>query len=139
MGAAHTIDNRLVDAALTKTIALPASASANTVTAGIDLGDGLEKGKYELELSIPALSTTIAPDTRTVTLTIEQSASATFASGVSTINTLALAGASGAGIAASTLYARASVNNGRYVRGKVAFGASTTDGSALSQTFKAKI
>lgn len=129
----------LRDAALRATIALPAAASTSVVTAGIDLGERTTRAippAVELVLKVPALSTTILPDTRTATLTIEASSSSSFAGTPETLRTLVLTGAGGVGVAvASELRVALPPDVDRYVRGKVAFGASTTDGSALTAEF----
>lgn len=119
------------------TIALPSSASSTVTTAVIDLGgDTWDTPEFDLLLQIPALSTTIAPDTRTVTAIIETSTTSVFTAVDATIFSRILTGAGGAGIPAQTaLLCRIPPNSARYVRGKVTFGASTTDGSALSATF----
>jgi hypothetical protein len=130
------LKNQQYDANLVETKALPAAASSAITTDPIFMGAGLEKVLPELELTTPALSATIVPDTRTATLTIEQCALENFGSGVTTIGTLVLTGAAGAGVAASALRARGIMLGGGWFRGKVAFGASTTDGSALSATFR---
>lgn len=120
--------------------ALPAAASTSTQSAVIDLGADTYKGeRIELDLAIPALSTTIAPDTRTVTAIIETSTTSNFAAVDATIFSRTLTGAGGAGIGAQTgLRCRLPSNCARYVRAKVTFGASTTDGSAVSATFTAR-
>lgn len=119
------------------TFALPAAASTSTTSAVIDFGlDTVKPSNLELDLAIPALSTTIAPDTRTVTAIIETSTTSNFAAVDATIFSRILTGAGGAGIAAQTgLRCRLPSNCARYVRAKITFGASTTDGSAVSATF----
>lgn len=136
---------QIEDALLSNDTALPSAASTTVTTAVIDLdafsstASGIRQGNIEAGLSIPALSTTILPDTRTMTLTIEESDSSTFASGVETIRTLVLTGAGGVGIAVtSLLQTRIPPNGSRYVRGKIVSGASTTDASALSAHFALK-
>lgn len=117
--------------------ALPAAASSSTTSAVIDLGtDTYKPANVELDLAIPALNTTIAPDTRTVTAIIETSTTSNFAAVDATIFSRILTGAGGAGIGAQTgLRCRLPSNSARYVRAKITFGASTTDGSAVSATF----
>lgn len=116
--------------------ALPAAASTSTTSAVIDFGaDVFKPENVELDLAIPALNTTIAPDTRTVTAIIETSTTSNFAAIDATIFSKILTGAGSAGIAAqSALRCRLPSNCARYVRAKVTFGASTTDGSAVSAT-----
>lgn len=131
---------RLIQDALINPVAfaLPAAASSSTQSLGIDLGtDPFRPESLEFDLAIPALSTTIAPDTRTVTAIIETSTAANFATIDATILSKVLTGAGGAGIGVqtNTLRARPPSNCARYVRAKITFGASTTDGSAVSATF----
>lgn len=134
---ANEFARNIQDAALEPAVfALPAAASASTQSAVVDLGaDTYKPERVELQLSIPALSTTIAPDTKTVTLIIETSATSVFTAVDSTILSNVLTGAGGAGIAAANYRVRLPSNCARYVRGRVAFGANTTDGSALNGTF----
>lgn len=116
--------------------ALPAAASSSTQSAAIDLGvDVFDIENVELLLTIPALNATIAPDTRTVTAIWETSTVSNFATIDATIFSRVLTGAGGTGIPAQTdLRCRLPSNCARYVRAKVTFGASTTDGSAVSAT-----
>jgi len=117
--------------------ALPNAASGVTQSVGLDFAtDDYKPANVELELSIPALSTTIAPDTRTVTVTFETSTASNFGTVAREIYRKVLTGAGGAGIPASTHLARLPSDCERYVRAKVTFGASTTDGSAVSGTFR---
>lgn len=120
--------------------ALPAAASTSTQSAVIDLGtDAVKPANIELDLAIPALSTTIAPDTRTVTAIIETSTTSVFTAVDTTIFSKILTGAGGAGIGAQTgLRCRIPSNSARYVRAKITFGASTTDASAVSATLTAR-
>ena len=135
---ANIFGSQQTDALLTATFALPASASSSTNQATpFDLGADLYKTEnVEVEISVPALSATIAPDTRTVTIIIETCAATNFSTIDQTLYSESFAGAGGAGIAAKTKIVRLPSNCARYVRGKVTFGASTTDGSAVSATVK---
>ena len=134
---ANELARNIQDASLSPAaFALPAAASASTQSTVVDLGlDVYKPERVELQLSIPALSTTIAPDTRTVTLIIETSTTSVFTAVASTILNDVLTGAGGAGIAATLRRVRLPSNCAQYVRGRVAFSASTTEGSALSGTF----
>jgi hypothetical protein len=114
--------------------ALPAAASSSTNSTAIDLStDVFKVGLYEFVVAIPALSTTIAPDTRTVTVLLETSTTSNFAAIVQSQQYI-YTGAGGAGIAATESRFRVSSNTAQYARFKVTFGASTTDGSAVSAT-----
>lgn len=132
----NILGRKIQDAAVNPaTFTLPASASTSTQSAAIDFGvDAFKTGHIELELNIPALSTTIAPDTRTVTAIWETSTTSNFSAVARTIYSKILTGAGGAGIAASSHLCRLPSDCERYVRAKVTFGASTTDGSAVSAT-----
>lgn len=136
---ANELARNIQDASLNPaTFTLPASASSSTQSAGIDLGtDTVKPNTVELELSVPALSDTICPNTRTVTYIIETSTTSNFATVVRTIYSQTFTGA-GSGIAAKTCRCRLPSDCERYVRAKVTFGASTTDGSAVSGTFTAR-
>lgn len=115
--------------------ALPAAASTSTNSTGIDFGADVHKSAdIELELSVPALSTTIVPDTRTVNYIVETSTTSNFAAIDQTILNDQVAGAGGAGVAAYINRVRLPSDCARYVRFKITFGASTTTGAAVSAT-----
>ena len=116
-------------------LALPNAASTTVSGAAIDMGaDTFKPANVELDLAIPALSTTIAPDTRTFTLSFQTSTTSDFSTVARTIGSKILTGAGGAGIAATSLRVRLPSNCERYVRCQVVSGASTTDASALNAT-----
>lgn len=116
---------------------LPAAASTSTQSTGVDLGpETFKGGDVELQIDVPALSTTIAPDTRTATYIIETSTTSNFAAIDQTLYSEVFTGAGGAGIPAKTKRVRLPSNCARYARAKVTFGASMTDASALSATLK---
>lgn len=118
--------------------ALPAAASTSTVSTGVDLGtaagNNFRDGNVEFELSVPALSTTIVPDTRTVTYVVESSSTSNFAAIDQTLMAEVQTGAGAAGVGAFLKRVRLPSNCARYVRFKVTFGASTTTGAAVSAT-----
>lgn len=116
--------------------ALPAAASTSTNSTAIDLGvaSGDAPENIELELSVPALSTTIAPDTRTVTYIIETSTTSNFAAIDQTLMQEVGTGAGAAGIGAFLKRVRIPSNCARYIRFKITFGASTTTGAAVNAT-----
>ena len=114
--------------------ALPSSASSSTNSATIDLvGTTYQPDNLELELSVPALSDTIVPSTRTVTYIIETCTATNFSTIDQTLYSETFTGA-GAGVAAKVKRVRLPANCARYVRFKVTFGASTTTGAAVSAT-----
>ena len=117
---------------------LPASASSSTNSTTIDLqtaaGNNFRPETIELELSVPALSTTIVPDTRTVTYVIETCAATNFSVIDQTLLSEVATGAASGGVAAFLKRVRLPSNCARYIRFRVAFGASTTTGAAISAT-----
>ena len=122
-----------------KTFTLPASASTSTNSVSLDLGaDPYKPEGVEVELAVPALSATIAPDTKTATYIIETSTTSNFSAVDQTLYSEVFTGASSAGIGAKTKLVRLPSNCARYLRAKVTFGALTTDASALSATFSLK-
>lgn len=136
-------NRQIEDALLANDTALPNAASTTVTTAVLDMdassqtGSGMRLPNVEVAISIPALSATIIPNTRTYTVSIEASNSATFASGVETLRSVTVTGA-GSTVAAFTLQDRVPADGPRYYRGKVVSGASTTDASALSAHFAFK-
>jgi hypothetical protein len=115
--------------------ALPAAASTSTNSTAIDFGADVTKPEnLELELSVPALSTTIVPNGSTVTYIIETSTVSNFASIDQTLLSHVLTGAGGTGVAALLKRVRLPSDCARYVRFKVTFGASTTTGAAVNAT-----
>lgn len=120
------------------TFALPttiAAAGAKT-SAAVDLGtDTYKPERFELELSIPALSDTIAPAASTagVTYSIETSTTSTFAAVARTIVSKNLVG-TGSGVAATKLRCRVPADCEQFIRAKVLLGTTATDASALAGT-----
>lgn len=136
---ANELARNLQDASLNPaTFTLPASASSSVTSAVIDLGtDTVKPESVELELSVPALTDTMVPSTRTTTYIIETSTTSNFSAVARTIASKIYTGA-GSGIAAATLRCRLPSDCERYVRAKITHGASTTDSSAVSGTLSAR-
>jgi len=129
---ARNIQDKAVNPAA---FALPAAASASTHSTVIDFGlEAFKPENLELELSIPALSTVIVPDTKTVTGIIETSTDPAFGSVDQVLLSQVSTGAGGTGVAAFLERVRLPSNCARYVRFTVTFGALTTDGSAIKAT-----
>jgi hypothetical protein len=79
------------DAVLAVTRALPAAASATVNSTGIDLEVGTRSdfvAYSELLVSAPALSTTILPDTRTMTYHVQHDTDPAFGTAVTIANSL---------------------------------------------------
>src|SRR5258706_3881675 len=105
VAGARNIQDALVNPA---TFTLPAAASTNTTSAAVDLGaDAIKPEGVEVEIAIPALSSTIAPagSTEGVTLSIETSTSSTFSTIARTILSKNYAGSS-TGVSASAARCR---------------------------------
>jgi hypothetical protein len=120
------------------TFALPTTllAAGSKQSAAIDLGsDTYENESFELELSIPALSSTIAPAASTggVTYAIESGTTSTFTTASRTIGSITIAG-SASGVAETALRCRVPSNCERYVRARVTLATTCTDASAVAGT-----
>ncbi len=121
------------------TFALPTTllAAGSKQSASIDLGgDTYKPENIELELSIPALSDTIAPAGATggVTYAIESGTTSTFTTASRTLVSKNLVGA-GSGVAATVLRCRLPSDCERYVRARVTLATTCTDASAVAGTF----
>lgn len=128
----------LKDTQLKNTRALPAAASSTVDGGAIDLGHG-SKGDFvaqaELKISAPAVTTTMAPDTRTFTYSVIHSDNADLSSpSVLYSSVITQTGAGAAGAEATDVTVRLPVDVKRYVGVRVVSGASTTDASAVSAT-----
>jgi hypothetical protein len=136
---ANEFAKNIQDASLNPaTFALPTTiASAGSKTsAAVDLGaDTVKPENVEIELSVPALSDTIAPagSTAGVTYSIESSTTSTFAAVARTIVSKNLVG-TGSGVAATLLRTRVPSDCERYIRARVLLGTTCTDASALAGT-----
>lgn len=105
-------------------------------SAAIDLGaDTFKAGHFEVEISVPALSDTIAPAGNTAGVNYEIIASTS-----STLNTTArkllvknFVG-TGSGVAATVVRCRVPSDCERYIGGKVWLGTTATDASAVAAT-----
>lgn len=134
---ANEFARNIQDATYVATAALPSTASTFTAPTPFDLGADVYKTEaFEVSVSVPALSATIVPNASTVTYSIETSASSGFGTIVQTLSTDTFTASGGTGVAAFSRRVRVPADCARYLRAKVAFGASTTTGAALSATVK---
>jgi hypothetical protein len=120
------------------TFALPTTllAAGSKQSAAIDLGtDTFKPEEVELELSIPALSSTIAPagSTGGVTYAIESGTTSTFTTASRTIVSKTIAG-SASGVAATLVRCRVPSDCEQYVRARVTLATTCTDASAVAGT-----
>lgn len=118
--------------------ALPSAASSSTYSDDVDLGaDAYKPETVEVELSVPALTTTMVPDTKTVTYTIDTSATPTATwSSDQVLLSVVQTGGSSAGVAALTARVRVPSDCAQYLRGGVTLGADCTSSAAVSATLK---
>jgi hypothetical protein len=134
---ANEFARNIQDASLNPaTFTLPNAASTSTTSAAVDLGTDVYKTeRLELELSVPALSNTIAPAGATagVNYIIESSTTSTFAAIARQIVNQNLVG-TGSGVAATKVRCRVPSNCEQFIRAKVTLNATCTDASALAGT-----
>lgn len=128
------------DANFIKTNAMPAAASTTVNGTAIDLGNELSQNGArlalcELLLTMPALTTTMVPDTKTITYTIQMDSDSAFGSATDLWSEIKT-GAGGAGVAVDTKRLKLPSNCERYVRAKAVSGADVTDSSAVSMTLE---
>lgn len=137
-----TNQRAVLDANYIITRALPASASSTVNSSSIDLGDAVSGIPYattetiNLQVLAPALTTTILPDTRTMSYVIADSADNSSFTAIGTLATQTQTGASSAGASAATYTFKLPPNTRRYVRLQITSGASTTDASATTATLQ---
>jgi hypothetical protein len=113
-------------------LALPSAASTTVTGAAVNLGtDTFKPENFAISVDVPALSDTILPSTRTMTIIVETSTTSVFTAVAREIHRKVLTGA-GAGWVATVHNLRVPPDCEQYVRLKITSGASTTDASAVS-------
>jgi len=130
------------DAVLKVTKTLPAAASTTVNSSVIDLGESA-RGDFladvEVLITAPALTTTILPDTRTMTYTLYHDTDPAFSAETpvfGSIGQILQTGAGGAGAVGATFRGRLPTTVKQYLRMKITSGASTTDASTTSATLE---
>ncbi|WP_254512859.1 hypothetical protein [Anatilimnocola floriformis] len=131
---------KLKDDALKATRVLPSAASTQVDGAAIALGHGA-KGDFlapvEFNVEAPALTTTMLPDTRTMSYSVIHSDNADLSSAVVLYpNVIVQTGAGAAGAAAVEQAIRLPVDVKANVGLRINSGASTTDSSARTATLR---
>jgi hypothetical protein len=129
------------DALLKVTRALPAAASATVNSSGIDLGalsaSGARIELAEILISAPAVTTTMVPDTKTITYSVQMDDDSAFGSPTTLLaSAIVQTGAGGAGAAAATRRIKIPSNCERYIRLVAVSGADVTDSSSVSATME---
>ncbi len=134
----YIVGRRIQDAQwLTPAFALPGGASTTVTSGTLDLDGGsartdLAEAPSDVDafFQLPALSTTILPDTRTYTITLLGGDTTTPATQIG--EAYVVTGAGGAGAPAQEFHWRFAPGAHRYFAFQVASGASTTTGAALN-------
>lgn len=125
------------DASLNPATFTLGTAGTTATSAAVDLGsESIKPGNFELELAIPALTTTMNTGTNTsgVTYIIESSTTSTFVAIDQTLASYNSAGSTTTALAAKSLRTRVPSNCARYIRGKVLPGTTGGDMSTLVGT-----
>lgn len=118
------------------TFTLPSALSLSTTSGVVDIGADVHKTEeFEVELSIPALTSTMNPSAATggFTYIIESSTTSTFAAIARTLASKTIAGSTSS-TPATALRTRVPSDCERYIRGKVTSAATTADASTLAGT-----
>lgn len=130
---------RIQDSQWTASDALPNAASTTVSGTVIDLDSGSARTNFgelpeniEAVIQIPALTTTMLPDTRTLTVTLLGGDTNNPATQIG--EAIVITGAGGAGAPANEAHFRFAPAGHRYVRAQYVTGASATDQSALKGT-----
>lgn len=140
MATGRAYQRNIRDKDMLVSTAMPASASATVNGTAIDLGaasfdKAIHRGEgLELVAKIPALTTTMLPDTRTLIASIQTATDTAFTT-PRVLGTATTTGAGGVGAVASELRVSVPSNCYRYVRLVTVSGGSTTDMSTLSSEF----
>lgn len=127
-------DRNIRDANLEVSATLPNGAATTYTSADIDLAAAgvhhAEVERVDVEVRVPALTTGEIPDTRTLTITLYQGATASPTTPVSASRVIT--GAGGVGAAKTFLRFHIHPNAGRYVRAQFVGGTSFGNASAKS-------
>jgi hypothetical protein len=140
-GGTGAESHNVQDSALNLTLALPSAASTTVITnPGIDTGEttalAVQPGDMELLLTAPAVTTTMVPDTKTMTYNIVHADNAAMTTNLNTLvaGAIVQTGAGGAGAALATYRCRLPSVCQRYVGLQIVSGANTTTAAAVSAT-----
>lgn len=134
---ANEFARNLQDGSLNPATFTLGTAGTTATSAAVDLGaDTYKPEDFEVQLSIPALTTTMNTGTNTsgVTYIIESSTTSTFVAIDQTIGSINFAGSTTTALGAKLLRVRIPSNCARYIRGKVSPGTTSGDMSSLAGT-----
>jgi hypothetical protein len=126
------------DAQLSVSLALPAAASTTVTSTGIDTGEttalAVQPGNMDFLLTVPALSTTIAPNGDTITYSIMMADDVNMSVNPTALypSVITQTGAGGVGAGATTYRFRIPSVSQRFIGFKAVSGAGITTAAALS-------
>jgi hypothetical protein len=130
---ANEFARNIQDKDLTLTRALP-TADGTVTSSDFDLGADIYKGEnYELEVTIPALTSTLLPNADTLTLTIQGGAAVT---PTTSINLVQVTTGTGSTVAEQKIRFRLPSNCPRYINAKFVAAGGTGNMSGVSATIK---
>ncbi len=132
---ANELARNIADASLIVTRALP-TADGTVTSSDIDLGAvlaGPSLENVELEITIPALSSTLLPSADTLTMTVQGGAAVTPTTSLDIVH---LTTGTGSTIAEQVLRYRLPSNCPRYINAKFVAAGGTGDQSGVSATIK---
>ncbi|MBV9463856.1 MAG: hypothetical protein JO317_06470 [Verrucomicrobiae bacterium] len=127
------IQRNIPDAQLLLSKALPAAGASNS-SASLDLGPGYAEEEMEFLLTVPATPSLV--DTKTVTVTLEDSADNVTFAAIPAFATAVQTGSGGAGGTAISRRLRVASDVRRYVRFSSAVQASGGDNTAIAVTLQ---
>jgi hypothetical protein len=131
---ANEFSRRIADYQFTVTRALP-TADGTVTSSDMDFGTNtVFPENVELEISIPALTSTILPSADTLTITVQGGASATPSTSLNIVKVIT---GTGSTIAAQTWRVKLPSDTPQYVNVKFVLAGGTGDGSGVSATIKA--
>lgn len=130
---ANEFARNIQDTDLTITRALP-TADGTVTSADFDLGADIYKGEnYELEVTIPSLTSTLLPSADTLTMTVQGGAAVT---PTTSLNLVQITTGTGSTVAEQKIRFRLPSNCPRYVNVKFVAAGGTGNMSGVSATAK---
>lgn len=135
----------LIDAPLNPLVTMdalfPATASLSTVSSAFDLAPFLQHRDFGLcaVVQVPAFTTTQLPNAATLTVVIQTSNDASFATGVSTLESHVITGAGGVGSPAVTAWHYVTSQAKKFIRAQFTSGVGTVIGVNIPATLSLSI
>ena len=142
-GGTGALANNVRDAQLALSLAGPSAASTTVTSAAIDTGEttanAVQPRAFDLLLTAPALTTTILPDTKTMTYNIIAADDSALSVNVTTLvaGAIVQTGAGGAGAVKATYRYTIPTVCQRYIGFTMVSGANTTTAAGVTATLEA--